>query len=204
MSDIALRRVGFGPQIRSSVHQLHCAKCATAHWAHTKGWPLRTLLVLNDNKGDFVFDMCLFFYGSVRAHDGVHCRGLWTEAGAWCYDDRALTLRPSMYFLALCEHRRLSLPWCVWRVDGECNLTDDFVNGYLEAVAPAAPKPKAACCKHSMGLEVDLGYRCATRYGPRELRRVVLVCNALLSVVQAPAIRNVGSRPCAGDAFDCM
>ena len=74
--------------------------------------------------------------------------------------------------LALYEHRCVSLPWSVWRVDGECNLTDEFANGYLEAVALAAPIPKSnstACCKHSMGLEVGLGYRSAYRHGAREL-----------------------------------
>ena len=31
---------------------------ATAHRAHTKGSPLRTILVVKDNKGDFVFYIC--------------------------------------------------------------------------------------------------------------------------------------------------
>ena len=87
---------------------------------------------------------------------------------------RVVLRRPPTYtssidvFLALCEHCRLSSPWCVRRVDGECNLTVDLVNGHLEAVAFGALKPKAACCKHSMGLNVDLGKRSATRYGARE------------------------------------
>ena len=74
---------------------------------------------------------------------------------------RPLTYTSSFYvFLALYEHRCVSLPWSVWGVDGECNLTDELGNGYMEAVALAAPKPKVnstCCCTHSMGLEVDLG-----------------------------------------------
>ena len=65
-------RLGFGPQIRCCVHQLH--RCglgistrsgATEHRAHTKEWTLRTLLVLKGNKGEFVFYMCSFLCGWV-------------------------------------------------------------------------------------------------------------------------------------------
>ena len=64
------------------------ATWATAHRAHTKGWPLRTILVLKDNIGNFVFYMCSFLSGWVG-------------------------------------HMRVSLPWRVWGVDDECNLTDE-------------------------------------------------------------------------------
>ena len=150
-SDIALCRLGFGPQIRSSVHQLHCAKCATAHRAHTKGWPLRTLLVLKTTKATSC-STCAAYLWLCRAHDGVHCRGSGQRQARGAR--RPLTYTSSIdVFLALWEHRRLSLPWCVWRVDGECNLTDDFVNGYLEAVAPAAPKPQGSLLQSFDGLE---------------------------------------------------
>ena len=126
MSGIALRcralrsRLGFGPQIRSGAFQLHwCgprhfnAKWATAHRAHTKGWPLRTLLVLKDNKGNFVFYMCPFLHGWVGHMMECTAVAIWTKAGAWCHDDRSLTLPPSMYSwrctnIAACRYRGAS------------------------------------------------------------------------------------------------
>ena len=79
---------------------------------------------------------------------------------------RVVPRRPLTYtsyidvFFALYEHRCVSLPWSAWGVEGECNLTDELANGFLEPVALVAPNTKAnstACCKHSMDLEVDLG-----------------------------------------------
>ena len=176
-------------------------KRPTAHRAQ-KGRPLRTLLVLDDNTGDFrVLHVHLPLWLG-RAHDGVHCSG---SGGATTTVHLHDTSSIDVLF-ALYEHRCVSSLVSVWRVGGECNLRDVLVKGYLEAVAPAAP-PKAnptACCKHSMGLEVDLGLRSATRHGARELRCVLLGCNLLLSFQLAPAMRNVCSRRCAGDAFACM
>ena len=40
-----------------------------------KGWPLRTLLMLKDNIGNFVFYMCPFLYGWVGHMMEVHCSG---------------------------------------------------------------------------------------------------------------------------------
>ena len=34
-------------------------------------------------------------------------------------------------FLALYEHRHLSLPWCVREVDEECNLMGELAKGFL-------------------------------------------------------------------------
>ena len=91
----------------------------------------------------------------------MECTAVALDKGRIVVPRRPLTYTSSIVvLLALYEHRCVSLPWSVWGVDGECNLTDELVNGYLEAVAPGAPKPKAnstVCCKHSMGLEVDLG-----------------------------------------------
>ena len=156
MSGIALRRrslrsrLGFGPHSRSGVRQLHwCgfgiyfnAKWATAHRAHTKAWPLRTLLVLTNNRGNIVFYMCPFFCGWVGQM--MECTAVALDEGRRVVPQRPLTYTSSIdVFLQLYEHRCVSSPWSVWGVGGECNRTDELLNDYLEAVALAAPKHKA-------------------------------------------------------------
>ena len=183
MSGIALRRrslrsrLGFGPQIRSGVRQLHCCglgistRSGPPHIGRARRGGRSVRLVLKDNKGNFVFYMCPSLY--VWVGHMMECTAVALDKGRRVVPRRPLTYTSSIdLFLALYEHRCVSLPWSVWGVDRKCNLTDDLVNGYFEAVAPGAPKHKAnrpACCKHSMGLEVALGYRSATRYGAREL-----------------------------------
>ena len=178
MSRIALRRrslrsrVGSGPQIRSGVRQLHwcglgiSTRSGPPHIGRTqedarcaRSWCSKTTKATSCSTCAPSF-MAGYMMGSLQ--------WLWRNAGAWYHDDRSRTLSPSMYSWRCTS----SLPWSVWGVDRECNLTDELVNGYLEAVALAAPKPKAnstACCKHSMGLEVDIGWRSASRHGAREL-----------------------------------
>ena len=82
--------------------------------------------------------MCPFLHDSVGHM--MECTAV--DKGRCVVPRRPLTYTPSIdVFLALYEHRCVSLPWSVWGVDVECNLTDEF--GYLEAFALAAPKPKA-------------------------------------------------------------
>ena len=167
MSGIALlrrslrSRLGFGPQIRGGVRQLlWCGlgkptRSGPPLIERTQGWPLRALLVFKDNKGNFVLYMCPFLSGWVGHM--MECTAVALDRGRRVVPRRPLTNTSSIdVFLTLYEHRCLSLSWSVWGVDGECNFTDELVNGYLLG----APKPKAnstACCKHSMGLEVDFG-----------------------------------------------
>ena len=81
----------------------------------------------------------------------MECTAVALDKGRRVVPRRRLTYTSSIdVFLALYEHRCVSLP-CVRGVDGECNLTDELLNSYLEAVALGAPNSKAnstACCKH--------------------------------------------------------
>ena len=74
---------------------------------------------------------------------------------------RPLTHNPPIdVFLALYEHRCVSLPWSVWRVECECFLRDELVNGYLEAVALGASETQGelnSLLQTFDGWEVDLG-----------------------------------------------
>ena len=63
----------------------------------------------------------------------MECIAVALDQGRRVVPRRPLTYTSSIdVFLALYERHRVSLPWSVWRVDGECNLTDELVNGFLE------------------------------------------------------------------------
>ena len=87
------------------------AKWTTAHRVNTKGWPLRSLLVLKKH-GDFVLCMCFFQYLCVRHM--MDC-----IAVALPLSTRLVQRQLVIYtflgvvFLELYDHRHLSLPWCV-------------------------------------------------------------------------------------------
>ena len=66
----------------------------------------------------------------------MECTAVAVDRGRRVLPRRPLTCTSSIdVFLALYEHRCVSLPWSVWGVDGECNLTDELVAVHLEAVA---------------------------------------------------------------------
>ena len=110
------------------------AKCATAHRAHTQGWPLRTLLVLKDNKG----------FGQRQA------RGATTTAHLHFFHRCILGVCTN---IAACRYRGAS------REATRSAISRTSLNGNLEAVAFGAPKPKAkstACCKPGIGVQQDM------------------------------------------------
>ena len=121
MSGIAFRprslrsRLCVGRQIRSGVRQLHwcrlciLTRCGPPHIGRTQrdGRCVRSWCAQTTN-GYSVFYMCPFLYGWVG-----HLQWRWTKAGAWSYDDRSLTLPPSMYpwrctNIAACRYGGLS------------------------------------------------------------------------------------------------
>ena len=155
------------------------------------GWPLRTLLVLKDNKGNFVFYMCPFLCGWVGHM--MECTAVGLDRGTCVVLRRPLTHTPSMYS---------------WRCTNIAACRQRGASGESTASAISRTSLRTAIWRQSHLLRRNprrtQQLRSAPRHGARELRGVLVGCNLLPSVHQAPAVRNVCSRPCACDAFACM
>ena len=176
MSGVALRRrsllsrLGFRPQIRSGVRQLHwCGSASQREVGHRTSDAHKGMAALGAQKQQRqlrVRHVSLSLWLG-RAHDGVHCSGS-GQAGAWCHEDRSLTLPPSMYSgrctnIAACRYRGASGESTVSAISRTNLRTATWRQSHLLLQYPSRTQQLAANIRWAwrwasgIGVHIDMG-----------------------------------------------